>query len=268
MTFQFNSTSADWANISTSGGLNSSGTNPTVNVRNATAYAINVTGSVAGTYWVRCQVYNSSYKANSTAQQVTVSNISTQLSQSASPSAPKPYGTSVTFSCNYSLASDGSAVTGATVYVNIRGVDFSTTYSSGNYTHVNSTLPYGNSDWYCRASKTKYAPQTGSTQTYTISLPNVTASASSYPNCGAVFYTVNLYDVNSNLKDSYFSLKVINPSLTTLLTQAALYPNNGTGVYIGNYLLNASSTLGAWLLKVTENSGVTAAKGFYVVNSS
>ena len=169
MSFQFNSTTSGWASITTSGGLTTTETNPAVNVLNATSYAINVTGAQAGTYWVRCQAYNSTYQANSTAQQVTVT--------------PIP--------------------------------------------------------------------------------PTINVSADSYPNCGGVFYRVSLYDVNSQPINSYFSLKVINPSAITVLTQAALYPNNGTGVYLGSYLLNTSSAVGTWLLKVTESSGVTAGKNFY-----
>ncbi|QLJ53382.1 MAG: hypothetical protein Sv326_1207 [Candidatus Fermentimicrarchaeum limneticum] len=173
MSFQFNSTTAGWANITTSGGLTTTQTNPAVNVLNGTAYAINVTGVTPGTYWVRCQAFNSTYRANSTAQQVTV-----------------------------------------------------------------TTIP-----------------------------PTINVSAESYPNCGAVFYRVSFYDVNSKLIDSSFSLKVIDPSVITVLTQAALYPNNGTGVYLGSYLLNTSSPLGTWLLKVTESSGVTTGKNFYVVTT-
>lgn len=267
MSFQFNSTTADWANISSTGSLITTQTNPVTNVINATAYAINVTGNAAGTYWVRCQAYNSTYWANSTAKQVTVNNISTNLSQSASPASPKPYGTQVTFSCNYSNASNNAPLTDATVYVNIGGVDFSTTYSNGNYTYSNNSLPYGNNQWYCRASKTNYSPQTGSTQTYTISSPTINTTATSYSSCGAVPYKVSLYDVNSKLIDSYFSLKVIDPSTTTLLTQAALYPNNGTGIYLGSYALNASSQLGTWLLKVTDNSGISGGKNFYVTTT-
>jgi len=173
MSFQFNSTTSDWADITTSGGLTTTQTNPVVNVLNGTAYAINVTASQAGTYWVRCQAFNSTYRANSTAQEVTV-----------------------------------------------------------------TTIP-----------------------------PDINVSAGSYPNCGAVFYRVSFYDVNSKLIDSFFSLKVIDPSMITVLTQAALYPNNGTGVYLGNYLLNTSSPLGTWLLKVTESSGVTTGKNFYLVTT-
>ncbi|MEM3690626.1 MAG: hypothetical protein QXZ40_02785 [Candidatus Micrarchaeia archaeon] len=170
MSFQFNSTTSGWTEITTSGGLTTTETNPVVNVRNATAYAINVTGAQAGTYWVRCKVYNSTYSTYSATQQVTV-----------------------------------------------------------------TTIP-----------------------------PKINVSANSYPNCGAVFYKVSLYDVNSKLIDSSFSLQVINPSMITVLTQVALYPNNGTGVYLGSYLLNTTSTVGNWLLKVTESSGVTAGKNFYV----
>jgi hypothetical protein len=266
MYFQFNSTSADWANISTSGGLITSQTNPVVNVVNGTAYAINVTGNSVGTYWVRCQVDNGTYLANSTAQQFTVKNISTQLNQSASPPSPQPVRTNITFSCNYSN-STGSSITGATVYVNIGGVDFSTTYnsSSGNYTYWNATLS-GTKTWYCRASKTNYTPQTGSPQSYTMigTLAFISTDAPSYPNCGGVFYRVKFYDQNSKLIDSYFSLKVIQPDLQTVSSNYSLYPNNGTGIFLGSYLLNISSQLGTWLLKVTENSGVTSGKNFYV----
>ncbi|NYZ78973.1 hypothetical protein H0N99_02395 [Candidatus Micrarchaeota archaeon] len=91
-----------------------------------------------------------------------------QLSQSASPSSPQYYGTSVTFSCNYQFG--GSPVTGATVYVNINGTDYQAVYnaSSGNYTYTNSTLPVGNNNWYCNASALGYQPQAGASEIYTI----------------------------------------------------------------------------------------------------
>jgi hypothetical protein len=264
MTFQFNSTSASWANISTSGGLATTQTNPVANVTNATWYAINVTGNVVGTYWVRCQVYNSSYQANSTTQQVTVNNISTQLFQSASPVTPQLHGTTVNFNCNYSLQSNGSAITNADVYLNINGTDFPTSYSSGNYTYSTSSLNYGDNSWYCKASKTNYTPQTGTTQIYNIIVPSVTPDQATYSSCGAVFYKVGLYDKDSKLVNSYLSARFIDPNLVTVITQLSLYPNNGTGIYLGSYQLEFSATTGNWMLKITENLGIVGVKEFGV----
>ena len=107
--------------------------------------------------------------------------------------------------------------------------------------------------------------------TYTTTAPPVVASIStdntSYTACGTVFYKVKLYDQNSRLLNSYFTLNVLNPSLSTVSTVGSAYPNNGTGIFTGNYTLNATSPLGTWLLKVLESGGATSGKNFFVATT-
>ena len=107
--------------------------------------------------------------------------------------------------------------------------------------------------------------------TYTTTAPPAAASIStdntSYTACGTVFYKVKLYDQNSRLVNSYFTLNVINPSLSTVSTVGSAYPNNGTGIFTGNYTLNATSPLGTWLLKVLESGGATSGKNFFVATT-
>jgi len=92
----------------------------------------------------------------------------------------------------------------------------------------------------------------------------VSSDRTNYTACGAVFYRVGLYDKNSELISSYFTSNVLNPSLVTVYSQSSLYPNNGTGIYKGNFTLNTTSPPGTWLLKILENGGATFGKNFFV----
>ncbi|NYZ79109.1 fibronectin type III domain-containing protein [Candidatus Micrarchaeota archaeon] len=210
------------------------------------------------------------YGQNSSNLTVTLFTISTSLTQSATPASPKAPSTNVTFNCNYSNAADGSPITGATVYLNLNAVNYSATYnsSSKNYTYWNNSMPTGGNTWYCIANKTGYQSQTGASQGYTITLTtNVSTDAASYSSCGAVFYRVSLYDANYQLTNSYITTNFVYPNSSTAFTQSSLYPNNGTGVYTGVYMLNSTSPVGTWLLKIVENFGVIAGKNFFVSSS-
>ncbi|MCX6775911.1 MAG: DNRLRE domain-containing protein [Candidatus Micrarchaeota archaeon] len=92
----------------------------------------------------------------------------------------------------------------------------------------------------------------------------VSSDNTSYTACGAVFYKIRLYDQNSKLINSYFTLNILDPALSTVSSQSSLYPNNATGTYTSNYILNNTSLAGTWLLKVLESGGVTSGKNFYV----
>jgi hypothetical protein len=244
------------------------------NVANTTNLYYNDSGLSIGAlynYTVGAIDNAGNYGQNSSNLAVTLFNISTNLIQGAAPESPQVPGTNVTFSCNYSDAADGSAITDATVYLNLNDVNYSATYnsSSKNYTYWNNSMPTGGNTWYCIASKTSYQSQTGASQGYTISVgTTLTTDTNSYPNCGAVFYKVNLYDTNSKPTSSSFSLTFIYPDSTNATPPLSLYPNNGTGIYTGSYLLSSTSPVGVWLMKVIENLGATAGKNFYVVAAS
>jgi hypothetical protein len=273
------STGGSWVNISwdastdaTSGIQKYLVWRDSVNIVNTTSTTLyyNDTGLTPGTsysYVVGAMDNAGNYGQNSSSLTVAPLVTATQLSQSASPVSPSISGTTVTFSCNYSLATDGSPVTGATVYLNLTGLNFSTIYSGGNYTYSNSSMTSGSNSWNCIASKTGYASQTGALQSYTISVPTLTTDTSNYSNCGSVFYRLHLYDANYQLVNSYFSITFLYPNSTTASSLTSLYPNNGTGVYTGSYLLNSSSPVGTWLLKVIDISGLTAGKNFAVATS-
>jgi hypothetical protein len=99
-------------------------------------------------------------------------------------------------------------------------------------------------------------------------VPSLTTDATNYSSCGAVFYRVSLYDANFQPISSSFSLTFLYPNSTTASSSASLYPNNGTGIYTGSYILNATYPVGTWLLKVIEIFGATAGKNFNVAPSS
>ncbi|NYZ78580.1 hypothetical protein H0N99_00355 [Candidatus Micrarchaeota archaeon] len=241
-------------------------------VNYATAYSggnytyTNSTLPMGNSSWY-CNASATNYQSQTGSTQTYVINIQTALGQYAYPISPGIYGVSVTFYCNYSQTSNNASVTSATVYVNINSTNYAAIYNatSGNYTYATSSLPMGNSSWYCDASMSCYQSQTGSTQTYTISTPTINTSASNYSNCGAVFYRISLYDVRSKLIDSSVSVSFIDPNSNTYSSTPS---RNVTGVYLGSYNLTANSTLGTWLLKVVESSGITTGKNFFVVNSS
>lgn len=105
--------------------------------------------------------------------------------------------------------------------------------------------------------------------TYTttnLTVASVSTDQTSYSACGAVFYRISLYDQRSSLINSNFTIKILNPALSAVSSQSSS-PNNGTGVYTSSYMLNSTSELGVWLLKVLENGGVTAGKNFFVVTT-
>jgi hypothetical protein len=239
------------------------------NTTNSTLYYndTGLTSAASYSYVVGVMDNAGNYGQNSSNLTVVTFATATQLSQSASPASPSMSGTNVTFSCNYSLASDASPVTGATVYLNLTGLNFSTTYSGGNYTYWNDSMTGGSNSWNCIASKTGYVSQTGALQSYMISVTTLSTDLPSYSSCGAVFYKVRLYDANYQRVNSYFNVTFIYPNSTTASSSASLYPNNGTGIYTGSYILNYTSPLGAWLLKVIESSGVTSGKNFFVTSS-
>ncbi len=272
------STGTTWVNISWTASTDTGGSgintyliwrNET-NVANTTNVYYNDSGLSAGAtynYTVGAIDNAGNYGQNSSNLIVTLFNISTSLTQSAAPSSPQLPSTNVTFNCNYSNAADNSAITGATVYLNLNAVNYSATYnsSSTNYTYWNNSMPNGGNTWYCIANKTNYQSQTGASQGYTITLgTTLSTDASTYSGCGAVFYRVSLYDQNSRLTNSYITTTFVYPDSSTAFTQSSLYPNNGTGVYTGVYQLNSTSPVGTWLLKIVENFGVIAGKNFFV----
>ena len=106
---------------------------------------------------------------------------------------------------------------------------------------------------------TAAAPPSGAT---------VSSDQSNYTACGAVFYKIRFYDQNSKPVNSYFTLNIVDPTSSTVYSYGQLYPNNATGLYTSNLILNTSSLVGTWLLKVLESGGVTSGKNFYVGQSS
>ncbi|NYZ79346.1 DUF2341 domain-containing protein [Candidatus Micrarchaeota archaeon] len=191
---------------------------------------------------------------------LTVAQTPTQLNQSASPSQPQLYGTVVNFICNYSNASNNAPITGATVYVNLNSFNYTATYNAttGNYTYTNSTLPLGSNTWYCIANETGYQSQTGSTQTYTITLSSNTTIVSLSPADGSavtqrtVKFTYNVTwvaytPINCSLWDSSsgtFSFALLNSSRLVNASQ-----NNITKTYSRDY---DSIT---WAIQCCDSSG-------------
>ena len=79
ISFEFNYSSHNWMEIDTAGSENLTiNLNPVENVANDTMYNATVTGQDAGTYNVRCRLYNSTTEINSSVQEVTVSAPSAQ----------------------------------------------------------------------------------------------------------------------------------------------------------------------------------------------
>lgn len=94
--------------------------------------------------------------------------------------------------------------------------------------------------------------------------PSLSTDATNYSSCGAVFYTAKLYTSTGTLVSTNFTEVFINSSTQTVSSRGNLYPNSGTGTYLGNYQLTFDSATGQWLLEIIENAGAVGVKEFSV----
>jgi hypothetical protein len=101
---------------------------------------------------------------------------------------------------------------------------------------------------------------------YVTTGPIISTDQMNYSSCGAVFYVAKFYNSAGGLINSYFTRKFIDPNNQEVSSQSDLYPNNGTGIYLGSYQLEFNATFGTWLLKVIENSGKISVKDFAAVS--
>jgi len=82
---------------------------------------------------------------------------------------------------------------------------------------------------------------------------SVAAGKGNYSACRAVYYRARLYDSGSNLVNDTFDIKITDPYDVARQSRAGLYPNNGTGIFLGNYSVPADLPEGLWYIRALIN---------------
>jgi hypothetical protein len=90
-----------------------------------------------------------------------------------------------------------------------------------------------------------------------------TTSTTVFSASNAVYYIVRSYNSTDGLVNSNVTVRVYNTT-SALVDERTYPPNNGTGVYIGNYTLPPSAPSGAWKLTTYEIGGANTAMYFTV----
>jgi hypothetical protein len=130
ITFEYNTTTAGWIPLPTSGteNLTIDIPNPNVDVLSNIMYNHTVTVQTVGTYWIRCRAYNSTTSINSSTRRIDVRKIILSLNQTYPSysiytiSNPLPVEVGTTFNINSTIRCDSQASSGScgNVYCSVR----------------------------------------------------------------------------------------------------------------------------------------------------
>jgi|GEM_PF-2200579 len=184
----------------------------------------------------------------------------------------KVVGEQVYFYANYTLE-NGTTVQNATCWI--------TFYVNGNWTaavnmtYNTSTTPYyynrtfdlpGTAQWNVSCSAPGVLPK-DAVDNFTIS-PSAAASVSTgkanYSSTAIVYYRMRLYNASGGLTNDYFDIRITDPLSIERRYITGAYPNNGTGVYLGNYSVCANLPSGSWLITAIIQNVSKGAGAFQV----
>jgi len=105
-------------------------------------------------------------------------------------------------------------------------------------------------------------------QQYYMTIETYNDSSYTYPNStfsqsNIVYYLIRSYNSTNNLVNSTVTVGIYNPDMA-LMSQQTYSPNNGTGVYIGNYTISPNAPSGMWNIRAYEINGANALTYFSV----
>ena len=210
---------------------------------------------------------------NATSNQVKVNRRNSSLAVWDDTDALTRYpGDQVHFYANYTMANgtiiDGNGV--CQISFNITGgwtafANMSYNTSSTPYYYNRSFTDVGTFNFNVTCSKAPYVPQ-NATSNFAITTPpaTVTTGKAGYAGCRMVYYRVRLLDASHFLVDSGFNLAVTDPSNIARQSGTGISPNNGTGVYLGNYGISSAAADGLWYVTATIPSATAASVPFTV----
>ena len=177
---------------------------------------------------------------------------------------PKNPGNTIMFWANFTNVTNGAPIDSGGIcklYLNLPSGWWNTSMNynstSGLYYYnwtSNQTLPVGSYNWNVSCNK-DYYEQKNASDTFNLSMPPyVRTDAPNYTMCNIVFYKISVFDVNDNPIDSNLNISIINPSNVTAEQFSTTTGNGGTGVYLGNYIINATAQLGNWTIKAIADA--------------
>ncbi|MEM2974375.1 MAG: LamG domain-containing protein, partial [Candidatus Micrarchaeia archaeon] len=179
---------------------------------------------------------------------------------------------SVKFYANYTSARNGNPVVGASCNISFETPAGWTTPVSMNYNVTSKLYEYnrtfnfsGTYNFSVNCSKQFYQAH-NATSTYWITgaVVYVYTDQNTYQACNILYYKIWVYDASDSLIDSNLTIKIYNSSNSLQNATSANTGNGGTGVYLGNYILNSTSDLGKWLIEVVASSIVKGTQNFFI----
>lgn len=81
-----------------------------------------------------------------------------------------------------------------------------------------------------------------------VSGASLSTGKGNYAGCSMVYYRMRAYNSSNALINANFTAAVTDPDSATMQS-LDVFPNNGTGVYLGSYPLNSSGVPGSWLIR-------------------
>lgn len=266
-----NDSGATWNTLTTSSpGLQLNSTTPTnpftsqsISEGGTTTKSWYVNAVTAGSYQLKCVTNSTSAgEQNSTALTITASLRPASLAiWDDTDTVAKYPNDQVYFYANYTM-SNGTIIDGngtCRVSFNISGGWTAWANMTYNGTlqpyHYNRSFPEnGTFDFNVSCNSTGYQAKSA-TSNFTITAAVaavVSTGKSSYYGCSTVYYRVRLYNTYNNLVNDQFSVNITDPSAAQKYYASSLTPNNGTGIYLSSYSVDASESPGSWLIKAVS----------------
>ena len=185
----------------------------------------------------------------------------------------KTTGEQVFFYANYTLL-NGTTIDGNGT-CRISFFDGLAWTAPANMTYNTSSAPYyynrsfsipGTFEWNVSCDGLGAEPKFAK-DNYTILAPlpaNATTGKANYSGCTTVYYRMRLYNASDELVNESFDIRVVDSIAVTRQSLHDIYPNNGTGVYLGNYSIGPTAEDGPWLIRAAIQ-GATKGMGIFEV---